>query len=39
VSARRLSTIGYGATRPVADNATETGRAKNRRIEFNVKVN
>lgn len=39
VSARRLSTIGYGATRPLADNATETGRAKNRRIEFNVKVN
>ena len=39
VSARRLSTIGYGATRPIADNATEGGRAKNRRIEFNVKVN
>jgi outer membrane protein OmpA-like peptidoglycan-associated protein len=39
VSARRLSTIGYGATRPIADNATEAGRAKNRRIEFNVKVN
>jgi outer membrane protein OmpA-like peptidoglycan-associated protein len=39
VSAKRLSTTGYGATRPIADNATEAGRAKNRRIEFNVKVN
>lgn len=39
VSAGRLSTRGYGATRPVADNATAEGRAKNRRIEFNVKVN
>ncbi|MBA2125276.1 OmpA family protein [Hyphomicrobium methylovorum] len=39
VDARRLTTIGYGATRPIADNATEAGRAKNRRIEFNVKVN
>jgi len=39
VSARRLSTVAYGATRPIADNATDEGRAKNRRIEFNVKVN
>jgi outer membrane protein OmpA-like peptidoglycan-associated protein len=38
VDAKRLSTVGYGATRPVADNATEEGRAKNRRIEFNVKL-
>lgn len=27
---------GYGQTRPVADNATEEGRGKNRRIEFTV---
>lgn len=27
---------GYGATRPVADNATEDGRAQNRRIEISI---
>ena len=39
VDPRRMSTIGYGATRPIADNSTAAGRAKNRRIEFTVKVN
>jgi OmpA-OmpF porin, OOP family len=39
VKAERLSTIGYGATRPIADNTTTGGRARNRRIEFVVKVN
>jgi len=39
VDPSRLSTIGYGASRPIADNATEAGRAKNRRIEFTVRVN
>jgi outer membrane protein OmpA-like peptidoglycan-associated protein/osmotically-inducible protein OsmY len=39
VDARRLTTIGYGASRPIADNATDEGRAKNRRIEFTVKAN
>jgi outer membrane protein OmpA-like peptidoglycan-associated protein/tetratricopeptide (TPR) repeat protein len=36
VDATRLSAIGYGDTKPVADNKTEEGRAKNRRTVFKV---
>ncbi len=34
IAARELTAIGYGADRPIADNATEDGREKNRRVEF-----
>jgi outer membrane protein OmpA-like peptidoglycan-associated protein len=32
----RLVTKGYGSTKPVADNKTQEGRSKNRRVEFKV---
>ena len=34
IAAERLTTSGFGDTKPVASNATENGRAQNRRIEF-----
>ncbi len=36
VSASRLSSEGYGETRPIADNKTSAGRAQNRRVELTV---
>ena len=36
IASERLTTVGYGELSPVASNATEQGRAENRRIEFNV---
>ncbi len=34
VKANRITTKGFGYTRPIADNATPEGMARNRRIEF-----
>lgn len=34
VAAGRLTAEGYGATRPIADNGSEAGRAMNRRVEI-----
>ena len=36
VAADRLSVVGYGQDRPIADNASDEGRQRNRRIEFVV---
>lgn len=36
VDAKRLTSKGYGATQPVADNKTEEGRALNRRTELKI---
>ena len=36
VSPARVATRGYGASHPIADNGTDTGRALNRRVEIKL---
>lgn len=37
IESNRMTPIGYGDTKPVADNTTAEGKAKNRRTEFKLK--
>jgi chemotaxis protein MotB len=36
VDPRRVGVVGYGEYRPIADNSTEEGRARNRRIAITI---
>lgn len=38
VAGKRISAKGYGSSKPIADNSSEEGKAKNRRTEFLIKT-
>jgi len=37
MSGNRLSSVGYGESRPIASNANKAGRQQNRRVEISLK--
>lgn len=38
ITAERIDSAGYGGTHPLANNDTDEGRAKNRRVEITIKL-
>jgi outer membrane protein OmpA-like peptidoglycan-associated protein len=36
IDQRRVAAVGFGASRPVASNASADGRAQNRRVEIEI---
>ena len=38
IDGKMLKTVGFGPGKPIADNDTDEGRQKNRRVEFNIKL-
>ena len=39
ISSSRITSRGYGSKQPIASNATEAGRAQNRRVEIAIIAN
>lgn len=38
IDAKRLTAVGYGQDKPISENKTAAGRAKNRRVQFEVSM-